>query len=157
MPSTVTLGFGESAKTVPMRAGRATFDITGPECDGFPMGMATVNLGAEEDGPLIVVLNLAPNLEFAPHYHNTDQCFVVVEGTMRVGRTWFGPGSVRIQEVGAVYGPVLTGPEGCKTICFYRDRSRTFPDQFASERDRQRGEQLMARFNALFPAGTAPA
>jgi hypothetical protein len=120
------------------------------------MGMGTVTLGEDEDGPLVVILTLAPNLEFAPHYHNTDQCFVVLQGSLRVGRTWFGPGSVRVQEAGAVYGPLLTGPEGCKTIAFYRDRSRTFPDQLAGERDRKRAEQLDAKFRALFPPGTFP-
>jgi hypothetical protein len=153
MSAHVTVGFGEGARTRPVKAGRATLDVNSPDLNGFPMGMATVTLGEDEDGPLAVILTLAPNLEFAPHYHDTDQCFVVLEGALRVGRTWFGPGSVRVQEAGAVYGPLLTGPEGCKTIAFYRDRSRTFPDQFAGERDRQRAEQLDAKFRALFPPG----
>jgi hypothetical protein len=152
MAATVTAGLGEGAKALAARGGRTTLDITGPELDGFPAGYATIRFGDDEHGPLALLINLAGDLEFAPHYHDTDQCFVVLEGSIRVGRTWYGPGSVRVQDAGAVYGPLVTGPDGCRAIAFFCDRSE-WPDQFASERDRLRNDELMTKFHALFDTG----
>jgi mannose-6-phosphate isomerase-like protein (cupin superfamily) len=144
MSTTVTFGKGDSGATLPSRAGRTTFELSHPDLNTSPFGMAIVNMGEDPRGPCAVVFHLEPNLEFAAHYHDTDQCFVVLEGSIRVGRTWFGPGSVRVQNAGSVYGPVLSGPTGCEAISFYGDRS-ALPDQFASERDRKRSEELMAK------------
>jgi mannose-6-phosphate isomerase-like protein (cupin superfamily) len=144
MTATVTFGMDGSGTAPRSRAGRTTFELSDPGLNTSPMGMAIVNLGEDPHGPCAITFHLEPNLEFAAHYHDTDQCFVVLEGSIRVGRTWYGPGSVRVQNAGSVYGPVLSGPEGCEAISFYGDRS-AIPDQFASERDRKRSEELMAK------------
>jgi hypothetical protein len=118
-----------------------SFMVDDPGLEGEPFGMTTLNMGDDPDGPVAVLFSMPPNLEFAAHYHETDQCFVVLEGSWRIGRTWYGPGSVRVQDAGSVYGPGVVGPDGLKAISFYGDRTK-LPDQYASDRDRRRGEEL---------------
>jgi hypothetical protein len=140
----VSIGVGTTDWEPPRRGGRISFTVDNPGLDAAPFGMTTLNMGDDPQGPAAVVFSLPPNLEFATHYHETEQCFVVLEGSIRIGRTWFGPGSVRVQDEGSVYGPGLAGPEGCKAISFYGDRSK-LPDRFASERDRKRYEALATK------------
>jgi hypothetical protein len=135
---------GGAGKAFEKRAGRVTFEASDPELEARPMTMAMVEFGDDPKGPCAVFFNLQPNLEFAAHYHNTEQCFVLLEGSIRIGRTWYGPGSFRIQDSGSVYGPLLSGPEGCKAVSFYGDRSE-LPDQFASEKDKQKSDELIAK------------
>ena len=89
-----------------------------------------------------------PDLEWAAHCHDTETITVVVEGSVRVGTKWYGPGSVRVQERGSVYGPGRTGPDGAKTVVFYADR-RGLPDQFPRDEDRRTYADLPARSRAL--------
>lgn len=140
----ISVGVGTTNWEPPRRGGRISFTVEDSGLDADPFGMTTMNLGDDIHGPSAVVFSLPPNFEFATHYHETDQCFVVLEGSLRVGRTWFGPGSVRLQDAGSVYGPGLTGPEGCKAISFYGDRSK-LPDKFASDRDYQRYKELSTK------------
>lgn len=140
------------------RGGRISFNIADEALEAEPFGMTIINFGDDPKGPCTVVFTLPPGLEGAAHYHGTEQCFVVIDGSVRIGRTWYGPGSVRIQEAGSVYGPLLAGPEGCRAIAFYGDRSE-LPDKFASERDRRRYEELSVKhgYRHLAGDGTASA
>lgn len=148
----VTKGVSTTDWTPTRRGGRLSFDIKDPGLEALPFGMTMLNMGDDPHGACAVVFTLQPHFEFASHYHDTDQCFVVIEGSLRIGRTWYGPGSVRVQEAGAVYGPGLAGPDGCRAIAFYGDRTK-LPDKFASERDRRKYEELATRYGYGHLAG----
>ena len=50
-----------------------------------------------------------------------------------------------------MYGPTRSGPEGCKLVSFYADRSE-LPDKFAREADRQTYEATMPALLAAYAA-----
>jgi hypothetical protein len=128
------------------RGGRIVFDMSSPKLDEWPLGVAQIDIGPEDPhGPCMLAVNMRPDIYFAAHYHKSDQIAVVLEGAFRVGRTWYGPGSIRVQEEGAVYGPVQSGPEGCKIVGFFADRSDV-ADHHASERDRLKAEKLKEKY-----------
>jgi hypothetical protein len=134
--------------------GRLEFGFDTPELQ--PSGMIAVALGEQADGPVVLFLVSPPNLKWAAHSHNTDTVTSVVEGSVRVGRKWYGPGSVRVQECGSVYGPGITGSDGAKTVVCYANR-QGLPDQFVRGRDQlefsdlpERSRVLLASLQAMF-------
>lgn len=141
------------------RGGRITFGVDEPKLREAFFGFTKFELGDAPDGPLLVVQVIPPDLDFATHYHDTDYCTLVLQGSMRVGRTWYSAGDFRVQDAGSVYGPVRIGPDGCTVVSFYGDRS-ALPDQFTRDADRQRYEDLMPTLLAAYAAhgfGAAPA
>jgi hypothetical protein len=134
------------------RAGRTefTFDTPAIKENGF----GAVWLTDDPHGPVAAFIELPPNLEAPAHSHPVDQITVVVEGSLRVGRTWYEAGSVRVQEKGSVYGPSLTGPEGLRVIVFVADR-HGLPDDFAREEDRVEQAENMRRLLEFSVAGGA--
>jgi hypothetical protein len=147
------------ADVVKDRGGRTVLSIDDPALDKFPMGVGVVEFGPQADGPVVLLFHVQPDLDFATHFHNTEQCFVVLEGQIQIGRTWYGPGSIRVQDSGSVYGPIRSGPEGFKAVAFYADRS-AIPDQYVREADRLRASELTAEWKATLggraSATTAP-
>lgn len=133
------------------RGGRIRFNIDDPKLAEQFFGFTKFELGDDPNGALMVVQVIPPDLDFAAHYHDTDYCTIVLAGSMRVGRTWFTAGDFRVQEAGSVYGPVRSGPDGCKVVSFYADRSE-LPDKFSSDRDRTRYEKLMPGLLAAYAA-----
>ena len=93
-------------------------------------------------GPLAVFIEIGPNLPAPPHHHESDYVTIVVSGSLRVGRKWFHPGSVRVQEKGSTYGPSLTGPDGLRVVVFFADR-HGLPDQFSKAADREMMAEAM--------------
>ena len=116
---------------VPTKAGRFDFDFSEPK---LVDGAGAVFLTDEPDGPLAMFITLPGDTESPAHSHNTDTITVVIEGSLRVGKKWFGPGSIRVQEKNSIYGPSMTGPDGLKAIVFLADRNG-LPDQFAKQED----------------------
>jgi hypothetical protein len=129
---------------VKKRGGRISFTIDEPNLAEQFFGVTKFEFGDDPHGPLMVVQVIPPDLEFATHYHDTDYCTLVLKGSLRVGRTWYGPGHFRVQDAGSVYGPTRSGPHGCSVVSFYGDRSE-LPDKFARDADR-------VKFDALMPA-----
>ena len=89
-------------------------------------------LGVDEDGgaaTTILVVKYAPGARIEPHYHGSDYCSVVVEGSMEVTRRTHEVGSMRFVNAGTTYGPLVAGPEGCTVIDIFAtgvaDASRT--------------------------------
>jgi hypothetical protein len=78
----------------------------------------------EPDSPYMSLVHFAPGHVADVHSHMSDYCEIMLEGSQRVGRTWFGPGTVRIVRGGTFYGPLVTGPEGCVKLVIMRDASR---------------------------------
>jgi hypothetical protein len=128
---------------VGLKAGQAIFDAHLPVFSQQPFGQSVFELGDDPHGPVIAIAVMPPNVIAAPHYHDSDQCVVILEGAMKVGKTWCGPGVIRFQEDGSSYGPIETGPEGCLMIQFMADRT-AMPDQFKSQAH-------LDRFNELAP------
>jgi hypothetical protein len=88
-------------------------------------------LGVDERGAAttILVVKYAPGARIEPHYHGSDYCSIVVEGSMEVTRRTHEVGSMRFVNAGTTYGPLLAGPEGCTVIDIFAtgvaDPSRT--------------------------------
>ena len=116
------------------RGGRIDFSFDSAEFRATEFG--AVWLTDDPHGPLAVFLELGPGIEIPAHSHDSNYVTVVISGSLQVGRTWFGPGSVRVQERGSVYGPSLTGPDGVQVAVFYDDRNG-LPDQYAKASDRE--------------------
>ena len=133
------------------RGGRMRFTADDPALAAQFFGFSRFDFGDDPHGPLMVVQVIPPDLDFATHYHDTDYCTIVLEGSLRVGRTWYHAGHFRVQDAGSVYGPVRSGPEGCKVVSFYADRAE-LPDKFARDADRVRYEKLMPGLLAAYAA-----
>jgi hypothetical protein len=131
------------------KAGRIKFSIEDPKLREPYFGLTKFEFGESENGPLMVILVIPPDIEFAPHYHNTDYCTVVMKGALKVGNTWYNEGDIRVQDEGSVYGPIWSGPDGCTTLNFYGDRA-ALPDQFTKEAHKQRFEELMPIARAAY-------
>jgi hypothetical protein len=83
-------------------------------------------LGDDEDGPMVVCIDIPPNTtgHVTPaHSHASDQVRIILTGTFRIGNDWYGPGDIRFQEAGKIYGPEETGPEGSRQILIFNKRS----------------------------------
>jgi hypothetical protein len=114
------------------KAGQRTLTIDGEELAEEFFGLSTFELGDDPHGPVMTITVLPPETVYAAHFHETDYVSIVLTGSVRVGRSWCYPGNVRLQEAESVYGPLVSGPEGCRIVNFYGDRT-ALPDQFASE------------------------
>ena len=131
------------------KAGRIQFSISDPKLKDPYFGVTKFEFGESENGPLMVILVIPPDIEFAPHYHNTDYYTVVMKGALKVGNTWYTEGDVRVQDDGSVYGPIWSGHDGCTTLNFYGDRS-ALPDQFTKKKHQKRFEELLPIARAAY-------
>jgi hypothetical protein len=127
---------------VAKRGGRISLTADEPKLREQFFGFSKFEFGDDPHGPLMVVQVVPPDLDFATHHHDTDYCTVVLQGALRVGRTWCRAGNIRVQDAGSTYGPIRSGPEGATVVSFYGDRS-ALPDQFLREADRMRYDELM--------------
>lgn len=89
-----------------------------------PLGRAAlVDIGDEDHRPLVAMVDYAPGTEVPVHYHGTDYCSIVVEGEIEITRKMHRPGSIRVVRKGTAYGPLKIGPQGCKVIDIFADRT----------------------------------
>lgn len=124
------------------RAGRVQFNFLELQHSTFAV------LGDDPEGPAVGFLVDEPNVEYAAHYHETDYVTVIVEGSVRIGRTWLERGAIYVQDKGAPYGPILVGPGGLRAVVFFTKR-RALTDQFPRERDRIANEDIQAQATAM--------
>jgi hypothetical protein len=82
------------------------------------------SLGEDDDpvAPVVVLAEFPPGFVVDPHTHASDYAEVILDGSLRVGRTWYGPGDLRVVTAGTGYGPQLAGESGCRLLFVYRDR-----------------------------------
>ncbi len=75
-------------------------------------------LGVDERGAAttILVVKYAPGTRVEPHYHGSDYCSIVVDGSIEVTRRNHEVGSMRFVNAGTTYGPLVAGPEGCTVV-----------------------------------------
>jgi quercetin dioxygenase-like cupin family protein len=76
----------------------------------------SVPFGTEGQETRAVMVRYEPGSEVPVHYHPTDYCSIVVEGTIEITRRVHEPGSVRLVKAGTAYGPLRVGDEGCTVI-----------------------------------------
>jgi hypothetical protein len=57
------------------------------------------------------------------HHHATDYISIVIDGEIEVTRKRHGVGDVRMVKAGTAYGPLKAGPQGCKVIEIFAERS----------------------------------
>ena len=126
------------------KGGRTSFSIDDPALAEPFFGFNTFEFGDQSDGPVAVAQVVPPNTRFAPHFHETDYCTIVLRGALKVGGRWYREGDCRFQDAKSVYGPVESGPEGARLISFYADRSG-IPDQFAKESHQKMYDELLPK------------
>jgi hypothetical protein len=113
----------------PVARGRYETFIDDPRWRAKEDGSRTLSIyfGDEEDGLAVFGLEVPPTYKFPAHYHKSHYLTIILRGSMRVGRTWYNPGDIRIQEKGAVYGPEEAGPDGCLLLNIFSDRRGAYP------------------------------
>ena len=74
----------------------------------------------DDNAPVIVMAEFPPNCQVAAHTHNTDYVEILLEGTQKVGAKWHKAGDIRSAKAGTGYGPLLSGPEGCRALVVFR-------------------------------------
>lgn len=124
------------------KGGRISFSIDDPELAEPFFGFNAFEFGAKSDGPIVAVQVVPPDTKFAPHFHETEYCTIVLRGALKVGSHWYKEGDCRFQDEKSVYGPVESGPEGARIISFYADRTG-LPDQFAKESHQKMYDELL--------------
>ena len=122
-----------NSMNLPSKGGRTVFSFDSPEFEATKFGAFW--LTDDPHGPLAVVIELPPNTEGRAHTHTSDYLTMVIEGSLKTSGKWYGPGEIRLQDAGSVYGPTLVGPEGVKVLVVFADRNG-LPDQYVKESDR---------------------
>lgn len=67
----------------------------------------------------MIVTRYDPDLVLEAHSHGSDHIIFITKGSLYVGDTLCTPGSMVLLEKGAVFGPLIAGPEGTELIEFY--------------------------------------
>jgi hypothetical protein len=76
-----------------------------------------------------------PAMTLEAHGHVSDHAIFIVKGSLRVGDVLCGPRTLVVLERGAVFGPLVAGPEGTELLEFYAGESTPVPadpDGFAA-------------------------
>lgn len=84
-------------------------------------------LGDGDADPAVFPMEVTADYRFPVHYHKTHYMSVILRGSLRVGKKWYGPGDIRLQEKGSVYGPEEAGPQGCFMLNIFADRRGFYP------------------------------
>jgi hypothetical protein len=91
-----------------------------------PLGRAAlIDIGDDDNPtrPLVAAVHYPPGAVVPPHYHDTDYCSFIIEGEIEVSRRVHRGGDVRVVKKGTAYGPLKAGPDGCKVIEVFADRT----------------------------------
>ncbi|MEU7811711.1 hypothetical protein [Pseudonocardia sp. NPDC049154] len=114
--------------------GRYETNLDDPESTTMEDGtrFAGFFLGDGDSDPAVFPMEVGPDYRFPVHYHRTHYMSLILRGSLRVGKRWYEPGDIRLQEKGSVYGPEEAGPEGCYMLNIFADR-RGFTPQLLGE------------------------
>ncbi|GAA0710833.1 hypothetical protein Drose_24805 [Dactylosporangium roseum] len=75
--------------------------------------------------PKVIRVRFEPWVRVGMHTHDTDYAEIVLAGSQRVGRRWYGPGDIRVVRAGVVYGPLTSGPDGATVLIMFADGARS--------------------------------
>lgn len=67
-----------------------------------------------------------PGLVLEVHGHNSDHMIYILDGSVRIGDTDCRPGHTVLLEHGAIFGPIVAGPDGTRLLEFYNGDGRPF-------------------------------
>jgi hypothetical protein len=71
------------------------------------------------DDRLVAFTRYDPDLILERHGHSSDHLIYIIEGHLSVGDHPCPPGTLVVLEQGAVFGPLVAGPEGCLLLESY--------------------------------------
>jgi mannose-6-phosphate isomerase-like protein (cupin superfamily) len=83
-----------------------------------------VDFGSEGEESRALLIQYQPGHEIPVHYHPTDYCSIVVEGSIEVTRKLHEVGSIRFVKAGTAYGPARVGADGCTVLDIFAAGSR---------------------------------
>ena len=92
--------------------------------------------------PVVGIIRYAPGAEVPVHRHDTDYVSIVIDGEIEVTRKRHDVGAVRVVKGGTAYGPLKAGPDGCRVIEVFADRSGIMATFLGDD-------ELAARYRAL--------
>jgi len=72
-----------------------------------------------EEGQAALVMKMKPGHVINSHAHASSVFEVVVEGSIEVDGTVYGPGDIMMLKAGEPCGRGVVGPEGCTTVEFF--------------------------------------
>jgi hypothetical protein len=101
---------------------------------------------------VILCIDYQPDFFVAAHKHRTGHVELIVDGSLRVGDQWEHTGDIRVVPAGVTYGPIQSGPEGCKGMEFFADRKDILPlldDHIARTQQDGDAAKLRARLARL--------
>jgi hypothetical protein len=104
--------------------GRYETNLDDPEFTALEDGtrFAAFFLGDGEGDPAVFPMEVTADYQFPLHYHKSHYISIILRGSLQVGKRWYKPGDIRLQEKGSVYGPEKAGPEGCFMLNIFADR-----------------------------------
>jgi hypothetical protein len=77
---------------------------------------------ADPDAPVIFTGVYPPGSRTEAHHHVNDYAEILLEGSQQITNKWHHAGDVRIVKAGTGYGPLIAGPEGCRTLVIFRNQ-----------------------------------
>ena len=77
---------------------------------------------------VVLALEYPPNYRLPAHQHVSGHVEVILEGSLKVGDHWELAGDVRVVPARQSYGPLVSGPEGCKALEYFPDRAAIFAE-----------------------------
>jgi hypothetical protein len=72
---------------------------------------------------IVLALDYPPGFRLPSHKHSCGHVEVVLAGSLDVGGRHEVAGDIRVVPAGAGYGPLVAGPDGCRVLEFFPDRS----------------------------------
>ena len=75
---------------------------------------------------VLIYTEYDPDLVLEVHGHQSDHLIYILEGSVRIGDTDCRPGTSVLLEQGAIFGPIVAGPEGTRLLEFYNGDGRPF-------------------------------
>jgi hypothetical protein len=94
--------------------------------DGMRYAKFTTD-ASDPSRPLNVITEYPHNHRVEPHTHDCHYTEVILEGDLTVGKIHLVTGDVRVMKAGVGYGPLVSGPNGCRVLTIFdrADGSRT--------------------------------
>lgn len=83
--------------------------------------------GGTPGAAVVLAIDYKPNFYVAAHSHPTGHVEVILDGELHVGDTIERAGDVRWVPADVAYGPITSGPNGCKGLEFFPNREAVLP------------------------------
>lgn len=93
-------------------------DFLGKLSEGLGVRFRSILLNDPQSAEEVQVclFDLPPHTAIPTHFHNTARFEIVLSGEITVGGDLRRAGDIMLADAGEAYGPLLVGPEGCRTL-----------------------------------------